>query len=351
MSAARLLAAVVLAAGIMLSPRAEEKKKPPAPQKATAEQLLDDAEKAIAFIAKEIHDSKDKSLDLKSVRQQPFFSALKKTEDITVKIKSQLKDHDLKFFNSVNDSTQLVAELKSALPRSGIKNAKVADGVKVISNALTLLRRNYGRESAHRRQNTGMTEKEKEQLTALRESESKLIDELDALTDEFKTNAQLTAELQRLISQLKKSLDAPMTAQSLDAALELVDVVEGEWEAYSYYVDAKHRKAWQEARDSDAFQDVDDLAAEAEESGDALDWLAMDDSVELSGAVNLNVDLNEDEQAAYLRYIQESLNGVDLDEFYAATMDPDESDEAFQEFQDDEEMQAQQQQQPQQQCP
>jgi len=186
MKAATILAAL-LAAGLLIGARAEEKKRPAAPpQKATAEQLATDAEKAIAYIAKEIKESKDKSLDPKNVRQQPFFSALKKTEEIVVKIQAQLKAHDLEFFETVNDATQAAAELKSALPRAGIKNQKAIEGVRVISNALTLLRRNYGREAAHHRKNDAMTEKEKEKLERIQENEKKLAAQLEALAEEFK---------------------------------------------------------------------------------------------------------------------------------------------------------------------
>src|SRR5204862_1386429 len=102
--------------------------------------------RAIAFMAKEVAQCKDKSLNLENVRQQPFFSALRKTEEVVASIREKMEKHDLSFFESVNEGTQVAAELRSALPRSGIKNAKISEGVKVLSNAPTLLRRNYGRE-------------------------------------------------------------------------------------------------------------------------------------------------------------------------------------------------------------
>src|SRR6185295_19698553 len=103
-------AAVLLAAGIMISLGAEEKRRPPPPvkappQKATAAQLAADAERAIAFMAKEVAQCKDKSLNLDNVRQQPFFSALRKTEEVVASIQEKMEKRDLSFFESVNEGT------------------------------------------------------------------------------------------------------------------------------------------------------------------------------------------------------------------------------------------------------
>src|SRR5207237_743733 len=137
---------------------------------------------------------KDKSLDMDNVRQQPFFSALHKTQEVVASIQEKMQKHDLSFFESVNDGTQVAAELRSALPRSGIKNAKITEGVKVLSNALTLLRRNYGREAVHRKRKTDeLGENEKEEFAQLKESEKKLVSRFEMLAQDVKDNKHLAA--------------------------------------------------------------------------------------------------------------------------------------------------------------
>jgi hypothetical protein len=348
MKPARILAAAILVAGIMTGLRAEERKKTPpqkpAPQKATAAQLASDAERAIAFMAREVKDSQDKSINLDNIRQQPFFSALRKTEEVVVKIQEQLDSHDVSFFETVNEGTQAVAELKSALPRSGIKNAKINEGVKVLSNTLTLLRRNYGREAVHRKRATKeLDDNEKEQFTQLKESEKKLVTELEMLASEVKANNHLSAELARMISQLKKSIDAPMTTEAMDASLELFDVIEGEWEAYSYYVDPKNREAWAQARDAESFKAIEELSEKKNKEVAMEDWEFMDESIEFPAAVDVTVEIEVDEVEGYILFVEDSVEGVEVTVYYE-DLDDEEGDEeqmeeAYAEFQDDVEMQ------------
>jgi len=162
----------------------------------------------------------------------------------------------------------------------------------------------------------------------------------------------LMQELTTLVKQLKRNASAPLTLDALNSSLELLDVIEGEWEAYSYYVGPKHREAWKDARESESFKTVDELTDETAQDITAEDWESMEQPTEFSGAVQITVDIAEDETANYLRYVEESVDGVEVEFYYTATADTQETEEPFQEFQDDEEMQElQQQQQQQQQCP
>ncbi len=325
-----------ITSGVVSFGAEDPKKAPPPPQKATAAQLIVDAERALGLIGKAVKDSTDKSIDLKSVKQQPFWSALKKTDEALENIQSQLSEHDPAFFDALNASTQAVAELKSALPRSGIKNAKVDQGVKALSNALTVLRRNYGIVALRKKKGGDISDQERAEFTELKEAEKQLVTKLEALVEAVQSNPHLTAELTRLIAQLKKSIVSPFSVDEYYAALELVDVVEGEWNAYAFHVDTKNRKAWQDSKVNESLKTVSTVDKKSERDLPELDWDDLDESTDIPPAYNVTVEIEADDVEGYLYFIEESVDGIEVSVYYEESPqeeDPDESHEEFPEEQ------------------
>lgn len=294
----------------------EEQKPSGPPQKATAEQLLLDAVRAIAFIGKTAMECKDKSLDQKNPRQQPFWTALKKIEETTKLAKAQLKSRDSKFFTSLSDNTQDLSELKASYPRSGIKNARVDEGVRVLSNSLTLLRKNYGKEALRIQRGGELSENEKDGFAKLKDAEKKLVGQLKELQILVKDNKHVNAEVARIISQLNKSIDAPLTVASLQNALELIDVVEGEWDAYSYFIEPKYRKAWKEIDAENSFHTFDLIHEENDKRTPVQNWDYVEEPVAFAFDVDVTVAIDPNDVALYENYVAESIEEIEILTYY-----------------------------------
>ncbi len=330
-----LLPAILLTTGVA---SALETKPTPPPRKVTAAQFIEDAKHALALIGRTTQECTDKSLDPKTIRQQPFWSALKETEEEVVLLESRLKKHDVSFFEALNASTQSTAELRGSLPRSGIKNAKIESGVRALSTALSLLRKNYGVEGLRRKQGGELSDKERTDFAKLKENEKVLVKDLQGLLNEVKSNAHLTAEVTRLIAQLTKSIDAPMTVDDYSTALELIDVVDGEWESYSFYVDPKNRKAWNSSHVTEALKIVDATNRESTKDVNVPDWSYLDAPIEYTPATTepeIDIAFEANEIDGYIAYIAKNTAEVELDFYYAEAPTDDLIDQPIKELNDD----------------
>lgn len=335
-STSRFVCTALLAVATLVT-IGQESKPAPRPQKSTAETLIADAEHALASIAKAAKDAK--VFDPKNVRQQPFWAAVKQADETLNSVKAQLKSRDPKFFDSLNDATRDAAELRALYPRSGMKNPKIEEGVKAASNALTLLRRNYGRESNRKRKTPELSEDEKADFATLKKVQTTLVEELADLEGELHSNKHLSAELNHLITQLQLSIDEPASIESLQRARELVDIVEGEWEAYSYYVEPKSRKSWNESKAKEAIAQAVEISDDFDGVPEEADWMLLDAQAKAAAAekpvekpaektpVKIAAKDGEKEQpqqdpqvAEFQKFLQ-SLNPVELDAFYEALAD------------------------------
>ena len=250
-------------------------------------------------------------------------------------METELKTHEVAFFDLVNDSTQRAAELRGALPRSGIKNPKIEAGVKSLCNALILLRKNYGVEALRKKQGGSLTDEERAEFVKLKDAEKTLVTQLESLLGDVKNNPQVTAELNRVIAQLQKSINGPLTVDELNAALELVDTVDGEWEAYSYYVDPKNRKSWQNARVADSRKAINTLSKESLQDIAPGDWSYLDESVDVSTATDVTFEIEVNEVDGYVAFITESVNGIDLEVYYETVTSDEIDGSAIEEMSDE----------------
>lgn len=288
-----------------------------AARKATAEQLIGDAEKATAFLAKTLKDSADKTLDAKNVKQQPFWAALKRTSVTLEKIKTQLKARDPRFFETLNEGTQNAAELRSFYPRTGIKNARVELGVKTLSNALVLLRRNYGREAIRIKRGGELTEAEKDEFLQVKESQRTLVENLKNLEAQAAGNKLLAAEIKRMLSQLKIGIEAPLTLAAFHEARETLDVIEGEWNAYSYYVEPKFRGAWNASRTRDSLSAMENALEAVDELVLTDNFDGLSESMVVTGLLGIDEELSPQESEELNNYVN-ALGDLELEAYYAA---------------------------------
>lgn len=327
----------ILTLALLVSAHALESKPAPPPRKATAVQLIADAKRALAYIGKLAQESTDKSLDPKNIRQKPFWASVKESEELVLLIEKELKSHDLAFFEAINASTQSAAELRGALPRSGIKNPKLETGVKSLCNTLILLRKNYGVEGLRKKRGGVLTEQEQADFAKLKDAEKALVAQMEALLVDVKSNAHLSAELTRLIAKLKKSIDAPMSVDELNAALELVDVVDGEWESYSFYVDPKNRKAWNNTRLADTMKAVDAFNKQSMVDLTVPDWNFVDEPIEYTPPADAEFEVffEVNEVDGYIAYISKNVNDVELEVYYQEVTTDDSQDAPIQELNDD----------------
>ena len=307
-----------------------EKKIPHEPQKATAEQLIFDADRALAYLAKSLKESPDRALDARNARQQPFWSAVKRAGETLETIRAQLFARDPKFFETLNDGTQNAAELRSLYPRSGIKSAHVEEGVRALSNALLLLRKNYGREALRKKRGGELSDSEKLDFAKLKDALKALAENLKELEAQAHENRHLSVELSRMMAQLKAGIDSPMTLEALQRARETLDVVEGEWNAYSYYVEPKYRKAWKDSKTGTALSAMEKTNVWSEGELDS-GWEQLDESMFVAGSLDIPDDLTPAEVGEYRRYL-ETLVALELEAYYAAVLDAMEED-AYEEMQ------------------
>ena len=291
------------------------------PHKATADQLLADAENSVAVLARIAQPVKgekaDPTLKLDDPRQQPFWGATRKMAEKIKDIRAKLKAKDFKFFDALNDTTQQMAVLRSAYSRSGISNIPIQKTIRALGNALTLLRLNYGREARALPHGGVLTLDERQDFERLKAQEQALLDQLKALQLQVDMSAHLKSDLGRLIARLSKSLDAPPTADAFRAALENIDVVEGEWEGMSYFVEPKFREAWTAAGTADTFSAMDKIQTQATASN-SMSFDDLDSPVEADVETRTDNDMTDAEAEEYEAWLEDTVINLELAAYYEA---------------------------------
>ena len=144
--------------------------------------MLNRLRRGAAYTAKSAKAADKKLVDAKMKRQAPFFAALKKTDKNLKDLETSLKSKDDKKFLKAMDRTgKSVNELDTAFRLSGIKDPKIAEGVKKIGDAFKTLRKNYGKEALRKKKGGPLTPKETDQAKALEGKYRKALADLDKL--------------------------------------------------------------------------------------------------------------------------------------------------------------------------
>ncbi|HEX4953587.1 MAG TPA: hypothetical protein VF017_09380 [Thermoanaerobaculia bacterium] len=221
--------------------------KPAAGAQTNAKQLLANARSAVAGIYKAAKASKG-TLDPKNKKQAPFWQAVTQMQSTLGTIGRQVTAKDRRLAATLSKGTETLAKLKTTWPRLGVTNAKVSSYLAKLDNAYTALRSARGAEGARARKAGPLTAQERERFQKIQQSQGQLAQRLGAMQAKArqKKDRGTEASLTRLIEQSNRIAKAQLTVDAFLLAVVLLDQIQGEWEAYSYYVGPEYRDSWVE---------------------------------------------------------------------------------------------------------
>ncbi len=290
--------------------------KPTAGKKASGTQLLAESKQAIAGILKESKASKGK-LDPKNKQQAPFFAGLKEVQGALADSEKKLKAKDKKVFESLSKGSEALAKAKTAWPRVGVANAKVDGYLKKLDNSYTALRSHYGAEGARAKKGGPLSAQEKDKLTKIKSSQAEFAKKLGPLQAKAKANGDkgTEAELARLIAQSNKIAAAQLTVDAFLTTMLLLDHLEGEWSAYSYYVGPTYRADWVavDVWVETSFTTYDSYYWETVDTYTVESWDSWETTMELDVDVEFEVvDVTEADLVATDEYFEASFEYEEL---------------------------------------
>jgi hypothetical protein len=291
-------------------------KKPAAGKQANGKQLLAESKKAVAGILKESKASGGK-IDPKSKKQAPFFAGLKAFQAALEASEKQLKAKDKKLFASLSKGSTELAKVKTAWPRIGVANAKVDGYLAKLDNSFGALRSRYGAEGLRAKQGKELSAKEKANFEKIRTSQAEFSKKLAPMQAKAKQKGDkgMEAQLARLAKQSDKVAKAQATADAFLASMLLVDFIQGEWDAYSYYVAPDYRAEWT-AVDTwvgTSFSSYDTLYAETVDTYSVESWEYWEVSMELDADLDFAVtDISDADLVSTDEYFDSSFTYEEL---------------------------------------
>jgi len=187
-----------------------------AQKKQSAADLIQNAREGVVLIGQGLKESKT---DTKSKTVAPFVKTLKEVDSSLKKASEQVKAKDKGANKTIADAAKSARTLEVTFSRSGIKDAKVKQGVSAVNDSVLLVTRSVlggGVEKASK-QDKAALDKSKGEYAKLQEKQKEM-------------DKQLTA--------LKYSAD------SFVNALLLVADIAGLFDGWSYYVSPAYASQW-----------------------------------------------------------------------------------------------------------
>ncbi len=221
---------------------------PPAGRKADAPKLLSLAEAGLSGMSRAARASGGR-LDPLSSAQRPFWTALDKMGTGLGEVRAGLGARNATFFRALEEGSADLAELRVAWARTGVPEATVSGGLRILSASYQLLRSGYGREAVRHRQGTGLTPEERQQFLRIQRSQERFAQSLLALEESARRRGDevMQADLRRTAEEARRIAEARMTLEAYLNALMIADAQRGEWTANSQYADTRDREEWLEA--------------------------------------------------------------------------------------------------------
>jgi hypothetical protein len=192
----------------------------------------------------------------------PFWSALQAMRVRVSRIEEALDRRDGELFGLMDQGSTDLGELRVAWARTGARNEKIAEGLRIASASYRRLRSTYGREGVRQRQGGALSDAERRQLQRLQRAERRLAESLRLLRDQARRrhDAAAAAELERFRAEAERIAWAPPDLGSYLNALIAASEMRGEWSADAPYVrKAVPPQAWAAADET-----VQDLSVDAD---------------------------------------------------------------------------------------
>jgi hypothetical protein len=217
-------------------------------RKADARQLLRLAETGLADIVRAAEATQGR-LDRAKAEQRPFWRALDQMNAALQRVRAGMLARDESFFRALEDGSVALGEMRVIWARTGVPDAGVAEGLRILGESYQLLRAGYGREAVRHRQGRGLTEAERQRFLRIQQAQQRFADLLKQLQEEARRrgDAAMAAELRRMQIDAERIAAAQLTLNAYLNALMIGDSQRGEWTANVQYAAPADRSPWQEA--------------------------------------------------------------------------------------------------------
>jgi len=317
---------------------AKTAQKKPTGEKADAKTLLDDANKALAAMIKAARA--DEGLSPKTPKNKPFW---KSTQLITKNLKTAkaglaTKSND--FFKGIAEARKAEEQMKVDWQLTDSKNQSVIDNGKKLGHAIALLRTDFSKEAARKKQGGELTSKEKAEFEKIKAQQKELLAKIKKLEKAAQKDKALAKGLGEIQKQAAHILKEPATVDAYIATLYLLDLQVGLIRGYEYYVDKPWRDDylwfvnWTNSYDTSYY---------AWEASVSYDWAFVDTSVDIYEDLNVSESVSDEEVSSEESYAEEESFDMSeaQEEEVAAEEDTDEEvasadDDSMEDASDDE---------------
>src|SRR6266480_2006534 len=228
----------------------------------------------------------DEGLSPKTPKNKPFW---KSTQLITKNLKTAkaglaTKSND--FFKGIAEARKAEEQMKVDWQLTDSKNQSVIDNGKNLGHAIALLRTDFSKEAARKKQGGELTSKEKAEFEKIKAQQKELLAKIKKLEKAAQKDKALAKGLGEIQNQATHILKEPATMDAYIATLYLLDLQVGLIRGYEYYVDKPWRDDylwfvnWTNSYDTSYY---------AWEASVSYDWAFADTSVDIYEGEDVNV--------------------------------------------------------------
>lgn len=271
--------------------------KPEPTGKQNAAQLLDNAQKALAYTVKSARTAGEE-LDAKNPSAKPFLQSLQKIGTSLNAAEQALAAKDKSFFQAISDAQAGVEEMQITWDLTKSNDAGVIKGGRALGGAVSALHNDYGPTAQRKAKGGELSAAELANFQKLKAGQSDFRKKIHTLLAGFKKDPALEAGLRKLNKRSQEIEKSPGTVDAYAGALDFLSTISGLLNGYSYYVPAAQRKSWNSLiRAADSWEVY-------YTPGSDYDWSYTETPVEVYDSYDLEV--TSEEMASEEAYIEDS---------------------------------------------
>ena len=274
-------------------------------QKADAETLLHDASKALAAMVKAARA--DKGLDPKTAKNKPFWKSTQLVANNLKLAQTGLQAKSNDFFKGITEARQAEEQMKVDWQLTDSENSNVIENGKKLGHAIELLRTNYSKEAARKKQGGELTAQEKAEFEKIKAQQEDLLAKISKLEKSTQKDKALAMGLNEIQKQAERITKQPTTLDAYIATLYLLDLQAGLIRGYEYYVDKPWRADYLRLADwiTRYYTWYDKVS---------YDWAWLDTSVDVYEDVTVSESISEQEISSEESYAEsESFDMTDAE--------------------------------------
>src|SRR5436190_10460105 len=270
---------------------AKSDQKKSAGKKADGKTLLDDANKALAAMIKAARA--DKGLDPKTPKNKLFWKSTQLIAKNLKIAKTGLVAKSNDFFKGVTGARQAQEQMKVDWELTDSKNKEVIENGKKLGHAIALLRTDFSKEAARKKNGGELSAKETAEFEKIKAQQKELLAKIAKLEAGAKKDKALEKGLREMKKQAEHIVKEPVTLDAYIATLYLLDDQIGLISGYEYYVD----KSWR----GDYLVLVDwvhtyETSYYEWESSVSYDWALVDTTIDIDHSEDVTVSESVSEE-------------------------------------------------------